>query len=65
MDMIDGVPTADFDVLDSMWSSLSGSVDEGDESRIGTQVDNIAENTQVTDSLTIGGCNKTYWPEPT
>jgi hypothetical protein len=48
MDMIDGVPTADFDVLDRMWGRFPGPVDEGDQSRICTQVNDIAEYAKVT-----------------
>lgn len=48
-----------------MGRRFTGSVYEGYEGRICTQVHNIAENTQVADALTIGGCDETYWPETT
>jgi hypothetical protein len=65
MDMVDGIGASGFNIPDGMRRCFTGSVYKCNKGWIGTQVDNIAENTQVTDSLTIGGCNKTYWPEPT
>jgi hypothetical protein len=48
VDMIDGVLAPDFDILDRMWGRFPGPVDEGDESRICTQVNDIAEYAKVT-----------------